>query len=73
MSVCKFCGDKLNGRGEWSACPKCGRYCMDKCPIASSGVTWHKEPCISCKHNPYWLRHMWDGKKWEVQDDGLGL
>ena len=64
MSVCKFCGGKLNGRGDWSACPTCGSYCMNKCPIASSGVTWHKEPCISCEHNPYKLRYLWDGEKW---------
>lgn len=64
MSACKFCGGTLNGRGEWSACPTCGKYCRGKCPIASSGVTWHKEPCISCEHNPYRLRHIWDGEKW---------
>lgn len=67
MNTCKFCGGAPNGRGEWSVCPSCGQYCMTKCGIASSGVTWHKEPCVSCVHNPYHLRHVWTGKKWEAR------
>lgn len=64
MKTCKFCGGPLNGRGEWAACPMCAKYCNIKCLIASSGVTWHKEPCVSCEHNPYQLHHTWDGRRW---------
>lgn len=63
---CKFCGGPLSaGSGEWKHCPTCGDYCMKKCKLAATGVTWHKEPCVSCEHNPYRLRHMWDGEKWQ--------
>ena len=62
---CAFCGGERVGNGDWKHCPTCGKYCMTKCKIASSGVTWHKEPCISCEHNPYRLKHRWNGNKWE--------
>ena len=68
MSVCKFCGGPLTGNGEWQHCPTCGIYCMRKCQIASSGVTWHTEPCITCEHNPYRLSHVWNGKRWEPRN-----
>jgi len=64
--TCKFCGGpKSAGSGDWRSCPTCGMYCMKKCPIASSGVTWHKPPCITCEHNPYKIRHVWNGERWE--------
>ena len=51
-TFCKFCGRKVT-HGH-SSCPECTRYCHTKYPIASSPSTsWHKEPCTSCKHNPY--------------------
>lgn len=68
--VCKFCGGQLNGRGEWRACPTCAKYCNTKCPIAASGVTWHGEPCVSCGHNPYRIKHRWNGKRWEEIQNG---
>lgn len=42
---------------------------MNKCKLASSGVTWHKEPCVSCEHNPYRLRYEWNGERWILKYD----
>lgn len=68
-ATCKFCGGPLSaGNGDWRYCPTCGNYCMQKCKISAIGVTWHTEPCVSCEHNPYKLRHVWDGKKWIRED-----
>lgn len=66
---CKFCGGDLNGRGEWRACTTCGKYCMTKCAGAGDGRTWHKGPCISCAHNPYQIRHKWNGKEWVLRKE----
>ena len=68
MNACKFCGGGLNGRGEWRACASCGRYCREKCPIATEVRGWHFEPCVSCEHNPYRQRHVWNGKRWEMSE-----
>ena len=65
VNACKFCGGELNGRGEWRACTECGKFCREKCNIASTVRGWHFEPCISCKHNPYRQRHEWNGARWE--------
>lgn len=68
--ICKFCGKpKSAGQGDWRHCPTCGVYCMRKCELASTGVTWHKEPCVSCEHNPYRLRYRWNGEKWEIKEE----
>lgn len=68
--TCKFCGKPLVGeRADWKYCQTCGNYCMKKCKLAASGVTWHKEPCVSCENNPYRLRHVWDGEKWTKEDE----
>ena len=64
---CKFCGRRLNGRGEWRACPTCGKYCLNKCAYASKVNGWHYEPCVSCRHNPYLQRFEWNGKRWEAK------
>ena len=70
VDVCKFCGGDLNGRGEWRACQTCGKYCREKCPDALTVRGWNYEPCVSCAHNPYRQRHEWNGKTWEVKQDG---
>lgn len=71
---CKFCGKEihngkyLNNRKEGS-CGECGSYCMKKCEKASNtSMSWHKEPCVSCKHNPYRIKYKWDGKRWVKND-----
>lgn len=65
MGLCKFCGRVEEGlRSDYKSCPVCGKYCMSKCKIAASGVTWHSGACLNCEHNPYRLRYVWDGKKW---------
>ena len=67
MNTCKFCGGPLAGNGDWKHCPTCGKYCMCKCEGAADGRNWHKEPCITCEHNPYRIRHIWDGERWKVK------
>lgn len=38
---------------------------MGKCKTAlNTSTSWHSEPCVSCKHNPYAIKHKWDGAKW---------
>lgn len=52
QSTCKFCGAVVNS--GHTSCRECTAYCMTKCEIASSTeISWHKEPCTSCEHNPY--------------------
>ena len=70
--ICKLCGAAikntatyLNSDGRKYTCGECGSYCMNKCEIASRTTTsWHREPCVSCEHNPYRIQHTWDGKEW---------
>lgn len=56
--ICKFCGKEFSaayyiGKKDYT-CGKCSAFCMKECPTASQTTTsWHKEPCISCEHNPY--------------------
>lgn len=62
--VCKFCGKRINTSGTEN-CTECTRYCMSKCQTAlNTSTSWHSEPCVSCKHNPYAIQHKWDGTKW---------
>lgn len=67
---CKFCGKKISttsflSKNDYS-CGECSSYCMTKCPTASStSASWHKDPCVSCEHNPYKIQHVWDGRKWK--------
>lgn len=70
---CKFCGKRFNAayfisKKEYT-CGECSAYCMKKCPLASSTtMSWHREPCVSCEHNPYKLRHTWNRKEWVKND-----
>lgn len=70
---CKFCGAEINRVivVGFDSCPRCGDYCNRKCEIASAStnVSWHKEPCISCEHNPYHKRYRWNGERWERKDE----
>ena len=67
-ALCKFCGrENVGERSEWQSCPVCGQYCMKKCPIAASGVTWHSGACLACARNPYRQRYTWDGKRWVLK------
>ncbi len=67
---CKFCGKKINGTHyltpvEQHSCAECGSHCMKQCPEAAKcGTSWHKEPCVSCTHNPYQINYVWDGGQW---------
>ncbi len=64
---CKFCGKPINSSGTES-CTDCTRYCMSKCKEAlNTNTSWHSEPCVSCKHNPYAIQHKWNGEKWIKQ------
>lgn len=67
MDICKFCGkEKIGLTSECSYCQTCGQYCLHKCKIASSTqASWHREPCISCKYNPYQANYRWNGEQWE--------
>lgn len=73
--TCKFCGKPLNHvpqflnrQQDGYACQDCGSYCMHKCLMIKTGtLSWHEEPCISCEHNPYRMRYVWDGNKWKNQ------
>lgn len=73
MKQCKFCGKPINvlkwiGDDREYHCGECVCYCMDKCELAlNSNTSWHKEPCVSCEHNPYKIMHKWDGEKWTKQ------
>lgn len=70
---CKFCGKAFSsahyiGKKDYS-CRECVVHCMTMCTTANVTTTsWHKEPCISCKLNPYRLRHTWDGERWVKND-----
>lgn len=70
---CKFCGKKIR-IGQYLtksklSCGECSSYCMKQCPIASKSTTsWHNEPCVSCGHNPYKIKYVWNGKEWEKND-----
>ena len=70
---CKFCGreihvEKYLTKREYS-CGKCSEFCMKSCDKAKlCGTSWHKEPCISCVHNPYRINHKWNGKEWVRND-----
>lgn len=38
---------------------------MSKCKTAlNTNTSWHSEPCVSCKNNPYAIQHKWNGEKW---------
>ena len=68
-SNCKFCGKKVSSEKYLSNpsryCGECSSYCMKQCPKASlCSTSWHKEPCVSCEHNPYRIKHTWSGKEW---------
>lgn len=64
---CKFCGEPINS-AETESCGKCTRYCMSKCKEAlNSNTSWHSGICLTCKHNPYAIRHKWNGQKWVEQ------
>lgn len=66
MKRCKFCGGEVSKYAMGETCGKCTAYCNQKCKKASTpGMSWHREPCISCKHNPYHLKHRWNGNRWE--------
>ncbi len=70
--VCKLCGAEIHNIENYVhsehkgyTCGDCGSYCMKKCKLpAISLPSWHREPCVSCKHNPYHIQHKWDGKEW---------
>lgn len=73
--LCKFCGKEiktekyLRPEKEDGSCSECTQYCMKKCKKSSgAGMSWHKEPCINCKHNPYKTKYRWSGERW-VKDD----
>ena len=75
IKTCKFCGNpvsiqKFTGDEDREYdCGKCSQYCMQKCKEALKTTTsWHKEPCVSCKHNPYSINYRWDGEKWVKKD-----
>ena len=69
---CKFCGKEINSQkfttdNESYVCNECEAYCMSKCKEALKVTTnWHTEPCVSCKHNPYVVSHLWkwNGMEW---------
>lgn len=71
-SICKFCGKPIKNAphflGDESrqySCGECSSFCMKQCPqSAKSGISWHKEPCVSCNHNPYKINHIWNGTEW---------
>lgn len=75
MKQCKFCGKPINvlkwiGDDREYHCGECVRYCMDKCELAlNTNTSWHKEPCVSCEHNPYAIMHKWDGAQWVKNED----
>lgn len=68
---CKFCGAEINRVivVGFDSCPRCAEYCNRKCELASSGVSWHMEPCVSCAHNPYRARYQWNGERWVLKYD----
>ncbi len=67
---CKFCGTEIQGQKylttkKEGSCPECTSYCMKQCSKAgSTTMSWHKEPCVSCEHNPYKKQYRWEGGKW---------
>ena len=71
--LCKFCGKEFNSayfltESEHS-CGECSSYCMKNCEIAkNTRSSWHKESCVSCKHNPYRKNYTWDGDRWIRND-----
>ncbi len=74
--TCKFCGKEFSAPefivlkyDNNRSCGECTTYCMRECEIAGrTTMSWHKEPCVSCKHNPYRSKHTWNGKKWIEND-----
>lgn len=71
--VCKFCGKEIKTGKYLSnssrSCGECSSYCMKECPKASTTtMSWHKEPCVSCLHNPYRIAHKRGGKEWVKND-----
>lgn len=70
IRYCKFCGEEIhNGKylnnNQEGSCSKCTSYCMKQCEKASNTrMSWHKEICVSCEHNPYQKRYAWNGGKW---------
>ena len=70
--ICKLCGAPISNTANYLhseereyTCGNCGSYCMNNCEIANKTTTsWHREPCVSCKYNPYRIQHEWNGKKW---------
>ena len=66
---CKFCGKLFDSahyisKKEYS-CGECTAYCMKSCkPASTTTMSWHKEPCISCEHNPYKIRHKREEGRW---------
>lgn len=72
--ICKFCGKKFSAPQFLSkeikgSCGECTRFCMKECKTASQTTTsWHKGICVECTHNPYMLKHKWNGKRWVLKD-----
>lgn len=71
MGYCKFCGKQVNAM-KWLnndreyTCSECTHYCMNNCKNAlNTNTSWHTEPCLSCKHNPYLIMYKWVGGKWQ--------
>lgn len=71
IKTCKFCGKEINvekyigDKNREHSCGECTKYCMTKCKEAlNTNISWHKEPCVSCVHNPYKKTHKWNGECW---------
>lgn len=67
---CKFCGAEIKNVPAFkhtkpTSCPDCNGYCNQKCEKSRAQMlSWHKEPCVSCEHNPYRKAYKYDGEKW---------
>ena len=70
---CKFCGKEVRMAHYLSqserSCGECTQHCMRKCELMKTNtLSWHKEPCIKCEHNPYRSKYEWNGKEWIKND-----
>lgn len=68
---CKFCGKEIKNipvlkSTEPTSCPECNSYCNRKCKKhGTQTLSWHKEPCVSCDHNPYRKMHVFEDGRWK--------
>ena len=66
---CKFCGAEVNiptfKSTKSVSCAKCIEYCNKKCEQnMKQMLSWHKEPCAFCEHNPYHKAYKYEDGKW---------